>query len=444
VIKHLGLEGVPRVLVLAYYFPPLGGAGVQRTVKFLKHLPALGYEATVVTGPEATEIDWAPPDLTLVDEVPPGVAVHRIASPQPVASGGWRRRAERWLNRPTAFQRWWTEGAVQTARLAGAADLVYASMSPFETAAAADRIARERGLPWVADLRDPWALDEWTVYPTGIHRRRDERRMRALLDRADVVVMNTPDAERETRRRFPELSSRLVVIPNGWDEHDFAAPLPERDDAAFRIVYVGYSHDAPGRRHRRLRLLRRALGGSAPGLDVLARSHVFLLEAVERLVAEEPEVAGRIEVHLAGATPPGAHEPSYVRRHGYLPHVEAVALVRSADLLFLPLHDLPPDVRARTVPGKTYEYLAAGRPILAALPDGDARDLLAGQPHVRLCRPTDVGCLQDALRAFLREMPSATTQRETALAYERGRLAKQLASVFDSLVGEPTTATRSA
>lgn len=428
---------MPRVLVLAYYFPPLGGAGVQRTVKFLKHLPALGYGATVVTGPETTQLDWAPPDITLGSEVPPSVAVHRIPFPPPSGAGRWRRRAERWLELPTAFQRWWTEGAVETARRAGDADVVYASMSPFETAAAADRISRERGLPWVADLRDPWALDEWTVYPTAVHRRRDERRMRALLGRADAVVMNTPEAAQATSRRFPELAGRLVVIPNGWDEDDFTQPVPARDDDAFRIVYVGYSHDAPGRRHRRLRILRTALGGSTRGLDVLARSHVHLLEAVERIIAEEPHAARRIEVHLAGAAPPATREPSYVRRHGYLAHGAAVALVRAADLLFLPMQDLPPGVRTRTVPGKTYEYLVSGRPILAALPDGDARDLLAGRAGVRLCRPTDVGCLQAALRAFLEEAPGSGGGRDIALlAYERRRLAGRLVEVFNDLVRE--------
>jgi glycosyltransferase involved in cell wall biosynthesis len=426
---------VPRLLVLAYYYPPLGGAGVQRTVKFLKHLPALGYEAAVVTGPEATALDWAPADRTLQAEIPSGVEVHRIATPEPPASSPWRRRAERWLDQPGAFQRWWTERAVETARLTGAVDVVYASMSPFETAAAADRIARERGVPWVADLRDPWALDEWTVYPSALHRRRDESRMRALLGRADAVVMNTREAERETSRRFPELASRIAVIPNGWDEADFTGPSPARDDDSFRIVYSGYSHEAPGRRHQRVRLLRAALGGSAPGLGILARSHVYLLEAVARLQAAEPDVAKGIEVHLAGAAPRDAADPAFVRRHGYLSHAEAVQLVRSADLLFLPMQDLPPGVRTRTVPGKTYEYLAAERPILAALPDGDARDMLSGLSDVRMCRPTNVTCMTSALANFVREKAQPASQpRAVVLPYERRQLAVALAEVLDSVI----------
>ncbi len=132
-----------RVLVLSYYFPPLGGAGVQRTVKLLKHLPALDYQAAIVAAPESAALDWAPRDDTLAEELPPSLVVRRVAGPQPPNAGGWEGRFRRWLARPSSFSRWWVEGAVSAAReLAREADLVYASMSPFETAEAAARVAQ--------------------------------------------------------------------------------------------------------------------------------------------------------------------------------------------------------------------------------------------------------------------------------------------------------------
>lgn len=422
-----------RILALAYYFPPLGGAGVQRTVKLLKHLPSLGFEATVVTGPEEQTLAWAPPDPTLAADVPPSTAVHRLPTAPPEATN-WRRRADRWLDRPSAFQRWWIAGAVETAGRAGPADVVYASMSPFETAVAADLVARERNIPWVADLRDPWALDEWTIYPTRFHRWRDERRMRAALGRASAVILNTPEAAREVGRRFPELAERLSVVPNGWDEADFDAPLPPRSDGKFRIVYAGYSHAASDGRHGTLPFVRRLLGGSTRGLGVLARSHAYLLEAVERVAADDPGGAARIEVHLAGAAPPAAGASPWIRSHGYLGHSKAVALVRSADLLFLPMHDLPPGVRTRTVPGKAYEYLASGRPILAALPAGDLRDMLAGLPGVRICRPTDVECMRRALVGFLADPGASTVERSIASRFERRQIAMSIAEVLERVL----------
>ena len=418
-----------RILMLAYYFPPLGGAGVQRTVKLLKHLPSLGFDTTVVTGPEEQTLAWAPPDPTLSANVPPGTVVHRLARGQP-ASSRWRGRRDRWLDRPSAFQRWWVTGAVETARLAGPADVIYASMSPFETAVAADLIARARNVPWVADLRDPWALDEWTVYPTRIHRWRDARRMRKALGSASSIILNTPEAALEAGRRFPELAERLRVVPNGWDEADFDAPAPPRSDGKFRIVYAGYSHVIAGRRRGPLPFLRRLLGGSTRGLGVLARSHAYLLEALEELARDDPDGTARVEVHLAGAAPPAETASPWIISLGYLDHAEAVALVRSADLLFLPMHDLPPGFRTRTVPGKAYEYLASGRPILAALPDGDLRDMLAGLPGVHICRPTDVNCMRRALHGFLSDAVPPAVEHSIAKRFERRRIAESVADIL--------------
>ena len=115
-------------------------------------------------------------------------------------------------------------------------------------------------------------------------------------------------------------------------------------------------------------------------VDIYTRSHVYLLEAVERLRATDPELAASIEIHLAGVLTDSDREIASacldVQLHGYVTHAESIELMRTADLLFLPMQNLPAGTRATIVPGKTYEYLASGTPILAAVPDGDARDIL--------------------------------------------------------------------
>jgi glycosyltransferase involved in cell wall biosynthesis len=434
---------VRRVLVLAYYFPPLGGAGVQRTVKLLKHLPALGYEPVVVTGPVDASVAWAPPDASLARELPAGLAVHRVDGPHP-AVGKWSGRADRWLDRPDRVGAWWSRSAEHVARSIERVELVYATMSPFETATAARAVAATNGVPWVADLRDPWALDEWTVYSTAVHRRRDVGRMAEGLSSAAAVIANTPEAGRAMAREFPSLADRISVVPNGWDVEDFAGTgfVGQRPAAneTFRIVYVGYSHvESEG--WRRVAPLRRYLGGTTEGLHVPARSHLYLLRAIDELERTDPELAARIEVHLAGPSASSAHDHR-VHGHGYLPHAAAIELVRTADLLFLPMHDLPVGVRARTVPGKTYEYLASGRQILAALPDGDARDILSGLAHVRVCRPRDVECLAEGIRAAAAaQLDVPADPPEIAWSFERRRLAERIAGVFDSVLGASHEAT---
>jgi len=226
---------VRRVLFLAYHFPPVGGAGVQRSAKFARYLGDEGYASLVVTGPGAVGGRWTPGDEDLVRDVPAEVEVVRVSGPVPAESEGWRGRAERWLGLKRAFDTWWVEGAVAAAQDTDA-DVILASMSPFESAQAAARLARRLGRPWVADLRDPWALDEMHVYPSRLHRAAALRRMRRVLATADAVVMNTPEAAARLKA-FPEFAGRLVVsITNGFDPGDFGGDSPRRDDGDRKSV----------------------------------------------------------------------------------------------------------------------------------------------------------------------------------------------------------------
>ena len=124
------------------------------------------------------------------------------------------------------------------------------------------RIARAIDRPWVADLGDPWALDEMMIYPSGLHRRLELRLMRRLLGTASAIVMSTPEAERRIRAAFPELEDKIVLtIPNGFDATEFLGEPPARTDGAFRIVHTGYLHTELGQLQRRAALLWRVRGG---------------------------------------------------------------------------------------------------------------------------------------------------------------------------------------
>jgi glycosyltransferase involved in cell wall biosynthesis len=115
--------------------------------------------------------------------------------------------------------------------------------------------------------------------------------------------------------------------------------------------------------------------------------------------------------------------------------------MRAADLLFLPMHDLPEGARATVVPGKTYEYMASGQPILAAVPEGDAHDLLSTAGTAFLCRPKDVDQMAAAIvEAYERSRsgaPLPAPPAELLRRYEYRRLARELASVFDQLSEVP-------
>ncbi len=281
------------------------------------------------------------------------------------------------------------------------------------------------------------------LYPTVLHRLADRARMRKTLRTASAVVMNTPEAVVRLGDAFSEFRDRRVVsIPMGFDAGDFVHELSPRTNGVFRILHAGSMHTDTGLRHRKTRRLRRLLGGMpVPGIDILTRSHVFLLEAIEAVFRDDPSLQGLVEVHLAGALTQAdrltAANAPFVHFHGYKSHAETISMMRTADLLFLPMQDLPSGVRAGLVPAKTYEYMASGTPILAAVPDGDARDILLSVETATVCRPAAVDCLAAALRRHIstwRQGISNPLPDPAVLArFEYRHLAGELAALLDDV-----------
>jgi glycosyltransferase involved in cell wall biosynthesis len=431
------------VLLIAFHYPPIGGAGVQRNVQLVRRLPEHGYRPIVLTGPAPPDYRWTPADTSLADR---GATpeVHRLEGLEPPHGLPWESRLERWARIPARWQRWWSANLLERATsLYDDVDLVRASVAPYAIGPAVVEIARRLARPLVLDLEDPWALDEMMVYPTRGHRRLELRKMRRVLSQADAVVMNTGEAARRVVETFPELAGRVVrAVPNAFDPADFEGSAHTRGDGRFRIVHTGSLHMDLGLRHRGASPLRRWLGGHVDGVDFLPRSHVFLVGALERLFRARPELRDVVDVHFAGVLTDAEQQSlqgvGAVTLHGFLSHRETIALVRSADLLFLPMQDLPPGRRATIVPQKTYEYVASGRPILAAVPDGDARDLLTDAGTAQLCRPSDADAMARILELETDRWRSgaepAPPPPDVLARCGAPRLVSEIAGLFDDVL----------
>ena len=204
-------------------------------------------------------------------------------------------------------------------------------------------------------------------------------------------------------------------------------------------MHTGYLHTDLGLRQRRTRRLRRLLGGELAGVEILTRSHYYLLEALQQLFEQEPDFESRVELVLAGVLSDTDRaliaDLPFVRTPGYLTHGESLALTRSADLLFLPMQKLPPGRRSTTVPGKTYEYIASGRPILAAVPEGDARDILRATGTAQICDPDDTHAMTEAIGSAFKHWergdPAPTPDPAVVARYDRRRIAGIFAETFD-------------
>src|SRR4249920_2451797 len=125
-----------KVLFHTYHFPPIGGSGAQRPLKMVRNLPEYGYRSVVVTrGGDEREDRWAPKDATLMAEIPSGLEIRRVRSPEPAPTARWRPIAERWLRVTDRWTAWWGESSYRVGLEAGAdADLIYVWMQPYASA----------------------------------------------------------------------------------------------------------------------------------------------------------------------------------------------------------------------------------------------------------------------------------------------------------------------
>lgn len=413
-----------NILLVAYYFPPDGGAGTQRPASFARHFARLGHECTVLTRtPPGQRSFWEPEDRTLLTEASATTRV--IRTPPAPDISAWLRLLEQA-----------TEAQIRTHQ----PDIIVVTMSPFEAWRPSWRAASRMGVPIVFDLRDPWALDGWQSYRTYAHWLLERREMQRMLRAASGVVANTPECRGLFHDLEPSLAhDRIEVVTNGWEQDDFPDPAPiVAPGENLRLVFTGtFLTRGIGERGSLLRRCIRRLRYAPEPLDPTGRTPIHLLAAIRGLresgdpsgqrirlvVVGQPDAATRRCVEASGAG-------DAVEFLGYQPHSESVRLIRHADALFLPLHGLPTGHRSRIVPGKAYEYLATGRPIVGALPEGDAREIIEASGRGFIADPCSAESLAQCLRLLFERWRSGafveSVRSSTARGYERGRLAERL------------------
>jgi len=421
---------VKKILFISYHFPPQGGAGVQRSLKFVKYLPDFNVLPTVLTSPGSKENRWTPKDETLLKDLPESVEVHRIEWPS--ATVGEPKR-EALLTK-----------ALESCKELHAKqkfDLIFVTTSPFEDLQFASRASEELSIPWIADLRDPWALDEFQVYRTFLHRRQVKKGMANAFKGASLIIMNTPTAESLLKQQFPHIANSTVVtnITNGFDKEDFNNNVPSTSkNKLFTIVHTGFLHSRAGLKQQEKNLQYKVLGKIDSGVKILPRSHFYLIQALENLVQKKPELKGSIHLVLAGSLNEVDQEivqnseiPDLVEMPGYLSHDDSVSTVQNADLLFMPLHDVKKGKKTSIVPGKTYEYLASLNTILGAVPEGDAKDFLQNSGLGITCEPADVEQMVSILEEQIELWKANEHQRKADLEFiyqfERKNLTARLA-----------------
>lgn len=435
------------ILFVSYYFPPRGGSGVQRAAKFARYLPGHGYRPIVLTCDDGSITQTR--DASLLGELA-GTEVVRVPGREDVV-----KRLARWHLGPLTSltlqpdaQILWRDAAV-TAGVDAAerhdAAAIYTTVQPFSAALVGLDLKRRLGLPWVLDYRDPWTNSQSLVWPSRWHYERERAMERTCLAEADRVVVVTPGMRDRLAEAFPRAASKIRLIPNGYDPTDLEdLPRAPAQDGIFRIAFTGRLYPLSGKRNRRHRARFPAYRHSA--VDFTTHSAGPLFRAVRRLLAQHPELRPHLRIDLAGNIPADHAEyiaghglSDVVTLHGMLPHREALTLVARANAVFLPMRTELDGQRSYNASGKIYEYLGQGKPILAAVPEGDAADIVRQAMAGWVVDPYDeVGFTQtlvEQIRRHREGRPAAVMDRAFISGYTRQRQTALLASEFDALLG---------
>jgi glycosyltransferase involved in cell wall biosynthesis len=448
---------VKEVLFISYYFPPMGGAGVQRSAKFVKYLPDFGWRPIVLTaraGDYHVQREFRL-DESLLKEA--DCEVHRVRDPEP-------RRLRAALETLRIFRLVWgllyflfwereffwavaaARHALRLARQRRPA-VIYTSSAPYSLILVGYWLRRNTGIPWVADLRDLWTQDPLWRWPSRLHYALTKSLEKKLLRHADAVIANTPLAAERLRALLgPGRADRVVAVPNGYDADDLAPePSGVRADGRLTITHVGTFHDRPredGEARGMVSWLRE--GYSPAPLDPWMRTPRTLFEGLRVLFDRRPDLRDKVRVVLIGHLHDGWRRmiselglERNVEVTGYLPHDKAVARMRETDALYCVQIGFRDGRPVPYVPAKLYEYMATGKPILAPVADGDTRRVLERSGVGVVTGPRDSEAVADVLlRLYEQRQANAPTQGpdwEYIRGFERRRLTEKLAELFESV-----------
>ncbi|MFN8548429.1 MAG: glycosyltransferase [Candidatus Eisenbacteria bacterium] len=422
-----------ELLYISYFFPPLGGAGVQRAAKFARYLPEFNWRASVITSDARYWMD----DPSLLADVDDACEVVRVphwgsGAMQRQAGGGvrssgrvrWLRALSRWLFVPDNYVAWSAAAARSAARMlaSGRFAACLTTSSPDSAHLIGLWLRARFGIPWIADFRDPWTRRLSYAPPSQWHDRLHHRLEREVLHGADGVIVTSEATRDDFLERYRSLEpARVQVVTNGYDEADFLAALratADREDLLRgEILHSGQLNpERPIEPYLRglTRYLERARVPSLPA-SLFAGGHY------------DRDVAAVAKHRLE----------AYVRFVPNRPHLVAVGDCLHARILLL-MED-PSPRGALILPGKIFEYLRAGRPILALVaPSGAAAHLVRSLDAGLVADPTRPEEIASALEALLRRTEAAGSKclairpGASVARFERRSITRQLASILDS------------
>lgn len=448
-----------KILFCAYFFPPLGLGGTQRSLKFVKYLRMFGYEPIVVTvGKDAAHYKR---DNSMLEELPEGIEILRFDDEfeSIVDLNGKDQQqifnlyagtgvGDEWLNKyrdivmgkdVDYFREvlipdnniYWVNNVlkhIENRVSMSEIELIYTTGSPFSSYFLGYYIKQKYNIPWIADYRDPWTSSETQVKYRHKYSERTAvliKEMEKLLIRSsDSIITVNDDIADGIEKKMKADRKKISVITNGFDEEDFCQIEPE-EVKEFTLCYNGQIYNKDDRFNEK-------------------NNYTIVLKAINRLIEEGKIEEGKIRWVLSGNIDESVKKIlknidcyKVVYFNGYLEHRESLKVAMSSNILvhFGFCYD---DYIGRNGGAKIYEYFRMMKPILA-LSKASEEIIEEMECGKNFDYADEEGIGEYILSEYINWSQGnkrVITNEKKIIRYERKNLTKQLAAIFDKCIGE--------
>jgi glycosyltransferase involved in cell wall biosynthesis len=436
-----------NILMIAYFYPPKGGGGVQRTLKFVKHLSNMGHNVHVLTVKEETgEIKDKSQEVLSKNVSVYRTDIKEINTLRKLAKTGGKpggapqkyggyikiKRTMRNIAKKIVLDLYnikyvpddkcgWINYAVSEGKRIiqnNKIDVIYTTSSPYSAHLIGYELANETNIKWIADFRDPWAANQFVDFNYFVKRKHEKLEAKVVRKASRVLSVSKPIINDFIARYKNEEKTKFVVIPNGYDEEDFIKLDLKKSDAneRFTIVYNGMIYGK--------------------------RSPEKILMAIDNLIKKNKIDKDKIEIkfqgqigneHIGTINNYAAVYPGIVKHSGQVGHKESLNELCRANALLLIIDEGPGSEGIYT--GKIFEYIRSGKIILGIVPEGVAKELILDTHTGYTAYPSRIdeieGIIYKAYLSFINGNKEFKPDYDKISDFSRENLTKKLIEVMN-------------
>lgn len=423
-------EKIFRVLVISYYFPPMGLSRSQRPLKLVKYLKNNNWNATVITTVHKSKFALDQSLQNELDELKLNVIRVEAQSKKNLFSGLDKKELPRELLRkikdvfiqtffiPDNKKKWVKLALKRADELLQKEnfDAIFLVCPPFSLLDNISEIKKKFKIPIIVDYRDLWFGSHFSFYLTPYHRYLNKKKEYLALKQIDRVTVSNRKIKEKLLQLYPFLTFEdVVIITNGFDHSIFESTKPVPKPSNKMVLLFA-------------------------GIFQLYSTPKYLLRAFKEVSIERPDIAANIELQFVGFLRKENKKlirklklQEFVKDFGFVPYRESISKIKSADILWLMVengknHDC-------IIPSKVYDYMATRKPIIGFLPEGAAKMTLVEYGNSFICDPYDIKGIKNILYQlydlFIKnELPLA--DEESLIKYRNDYLSEILVKQFQA------------